>query len=289
VSGRPLVELRAADARVVIDADAGGRLASFVVHGVERLVTSPAPGDRGIGWGSFLMAPWVGRLADATLAWDGASHRLPPDHGRHAIHGLVLGRPWVLIAADDSACDLEIALGPAGWPFGGHLRQSVRLTDGALRIEARLRADETAMPAALGWHPWFRRPTGGDMAVAVDAAEVLELGPDLVPTGRRIAVDPTSDLRSSPLLGDRRLDTVYVDARGPARVTWPDLDLSIQFGRPLATVVVYSPPGAVCVEPQTSWPNAVALAAAGVAGTGLVSLAPGGVLRASMTWRWGPT
>lgn len=289
MSRRPLIELRAAGARAVIDADAGGRLASFVVGGAERLVTSPVAGDRGIGWGSFLMAPWVGRLAEATLAWNGATHRLPRDHGRHAIHGLVLGRPWTVIATDGGGCDLEIALGPAGWPFGGRIRQSVHLAEGALRIEARLQADDTAMPAALGWHPWFRRPTEGDLAVAVDAAEILELEPDLVPTGRRVAVDPRSDLRAGPLLGDRHLDTVYIDARGPARIVSPDLELSIQFGRPLATVVVYSPPGAVCVEPQTSWPNAVALAAAGVTGTGLVRLAPGGVMRASMTWRWRPT
>jgi len=52
------------------------------------------------------------------------------------------------------------------------------------------------------------------------------------------------------------------------------------------SVVVYTPPHAFCVEPQTAWPNALAGGEAEAARTGLAMLAPGGVLRASMRIDW---
>jgi galactose mutarotase-like enzyme len=79
---------------------------------------------------------------------------------------------------------------------------------------------------------------------------------------------------------------VYVDVVPPAVVRWSALELAIWFGGPLSVVVIHTPPSAFCVEPQTAWPNAIRLAAAGVAGTGLVRLEPGERLRASSTWRW---
>jgi len=101
-------------------------------------------------------------------------------------------------------------------------------------------------------------------------------------------VTAREDLRSGPALGDRRLDHVYVHASGPAVVRWPDLELRIEFDRDLDTVVVHTPASGVCVEPQTMWPNAPLLAAGGVAGTGLRTLAPGEWLRVQHRWTWLP-
>ena len=67
---------------------------------------------------------------------------------------------------------------------------------------------------------------------------------------------------------------------------WSDLELVIEFEPPLASVVVFTPPGSVCIEPQTAWPDAPRLAGAGIDGTGLVELRPGATLAATMTWRW---
>ena len=56
------------------------------------------------------------------------------------------------------------------------------------------------------------------MRLCVDATEVLVLDADLVPTGEVRQVTTAEDLRSCPPLGDRRLDHVYVRAKGPAVV-----------------------------------------------------------------------
>ena len=67
---------------------------------------------------------------------------------------------------------------------------------------------------------------------------------------------------------------------------WPDLEIRIDFEAPLSSIVVFSPPGAVCVEPATAWPDALRLSAAGVPGTGQAVLESGETLAATMTWSW---
>lgn len=124
------------------------------------------------------------------------------------------------------------------------------------------------------------------MKLRIDASEVLVLDADLVPTGEVRAVTPSEDLRSGPPLGDRRLDHVYVRTEGPAVVRWPDLELRMEHDTSLRTVVVHTPAEAICVEPQTMWPNAPLLAAIGIRGTGLRTLEPGDSLRATERWTW---
>jgi galactose mutarotase-like enzyme len=159
---------------------------------------------------------------------------------------------------------------------------------GTNRLELKLQVGgyTKAGPAGLGWHPWFTRPPTGDIALRVDSSEVLVLDADLVPTGEVRRVSAREDLRSGPPLGDRRLDHIYVRTKGPAHVRWPDLELRIEYDKSLRTVVVHTPPEGVCVEPQTMWPNAPLLAAAGVSDTGMRTLEPGDTLSATEAWTW---
>ena len=73
---------------------------------------------------------------------------------------------------------------------------------------------------------------------------------------------------------------------GPCRVVWSDLELVIE-AEPLVSVLVHTTPTAVCVEPQTAWPDAIRLAATG-ARTGLVELAAGATFEATTRWSWLP-
>jgi aldose 1-epimerase len=228
------------------------------------------------------MAPWPGRLAGGTFAWAGATVQLPRTHGRHAIHGLLWDRPWRVESAGRTVAELAIDL-PAGvWPAAWRVRHQITLEPDRLTLAAELEAGGL-MPAALGWHPWFRRD--GDVQLLVDADAVLATR-GMLPTGETEAVSGRTDLRGGPRLGNRRLDHAYVDARSPASVRWDDLELELAFDPAPATVIVHTPPGAFCVEPQTAWPNALAMSAADQVRYGLRLLGPGEVLRATMTATW---
>lgn len=278
-----MIRLRAGSSNATIDPERGGRLAAVSAAGRDVIVGAPDAEDRTILWGSFLMAPWCGRIADAVFEWRGRRHTLPATREGNAIHGTVWEQPWKVESATDTDAVLVARLEPGGWPFAGSVRQRYALGDGELVTWAEVLADEP-MPAALGWHPWFVRD-GGDARLTVLSAHTLETEA-MIPTGRRLPVDGTTDLRHGTEIGARLLDHCYTEVRSPALVEWPDLRLEIAFDEPLTSVVVHSRAASFCVEPQTAWPNPIALEAAGVPGTGLVTLETGDRLAASMTWRW---
>jgi aldose 1-epimerase len=234
------------------------------------------------------MVPWAGRLSEGRIPTDAGEVRLEQNRPPSAIHGLVFEKPWRVVTESETAVSLACELRGQGWPFGGEARQTLRLGTQHLELELEVGGYTRPGPAGVGWHPWFTRPTTGDVEVRLDAREVLVLDANLVPTGEVRPVAVEEDLRSGPPLAARRLDHVYVNTRGPAVVRWADLELRIEYDDSLATVVVHTPPQGFCVEPQTMWPNAPLLAARGVSGTGLRTLAPGEHLRVSHRWTWRP-
>jgi len=273
------VELSAGPNRVVLDPRRGGRLASWTMGGEELLVGPPDDADASIHWGWFVMAPWPGRLANGRFEWQGRTLQLGRTHGRHAIHGLTWNRPWSVEEASRESATLTIELPRDQWPMGGRVRQRVTISPTRVRLETEIEADEP-MPAALGWHPWFLRR--GDPRLRVDAAS-SQVTEGMVPTGAKAAVRGATDLRRGPALGRRRLDLCYLGAGSPAVVTWPDLELTIEFEPAPAPVVVYTPRDSFCVEPLTAPPNALALPAATRRAAGVRELRAGERLRASMT------
>ena len=164
--------------------------------------------------------------------------------------------------------------------------QDIRLDAHAITLEVEIRAGDVAMPAALGWHPWFACPDPSVVRVGVDAASQLELGDEMLPTGAVQAVAGDTDLRSAPILGGRRIDVVYVGARSPALLGLPDVDVRIHFDPAIDNVVVYTgSPGAVCIEPWSAWPDAFRMAAEGHP-SGMEVLEPGESLRRWTRWEW---
>jgi len=170
---------------------------------------------------------------------------------------------------------LAIDLGPA-WPFGGRVTQSFDLGPGSLTSTLTLEAIH-AMPATVGWHPWFRRVLIGTTDAPRAPSEPVELrfepgrmyqrGADGLPTGE--LVSPTSP----------PWDDCFVDVRSAPRLVWPSR-LALEVDSMLDHWVAFTEPlHAVCIEPQSGPPDAVHLAAR--------VIEAGERLTASMTWRWG--
>ena len=252
-------------ARIAIDLAAGGRLASFVVDGRELLVTDdPNP----FRWGSYVMAPFAGRLRDGRFDFDGRTWQMPRNMAPHAIHGTVYDRPWC-----ETEDGLEVELGPT-WPFRGRLAHRVDLRPGMCTFRLELHADEP-MPASLGWHPWFARrpvavmpdaPPTGELELEFEPGAMYERAADGIPSGRLVAPGPPP------------WDDCFADVRRPPLLRWPGfLELTIESAAP-AWVVYDEPEEAICVEPETAAPDAL--------NRDPDIVVPGRPLVAEMTWRW---
>jgi aldose 1-epimerase len=237
----------------------GGRISSFAIDGRELLKTE---GYGAIAWGAFPMVPFAGRIRDGRFTFRGRDIQLPLNRAPHAIHGTGFERPWQI--RDDATLTFELG---DPWPFRGRVVQHVDLSPDALRVSLELVADEP-MPAALGWHPWFRRrlaPDEADLELDFEAASMLERAPDGIPSGALVA--PKA----------RPWDDCFTGVRPDPTLRWPGLELAIASSA--AFWVVYDEePDAICVEPQTAPPDA--------ANQAPTIVEPGEPLGAVMEWRW---
>ena len=229
-------ELTSARATARIDLLAG-RLGSLVVDGMELLLTE---GEKPTRWGSFPMVPWCGRLDHGLLTFEGADYRFPPTSGAHANHGTAMHQTWTQTGGSEIETDLG-----EHWTFGGSVTQRFEVTDESFTVHMTVTADELAMPAQMGWHPWYRRELdrGAPLEIDFAAGQIYETNDDQIPTGQLIAVP------------EGPWDETFIDVTQTPILRWGDaltVALSSNFDH---WVVFTQPEHAVAIEPQSGAPN----------------------------------
>ncbi|MFF4236889.1 aldose 1-epimerase family protein [Actinomadura geliboluensis] len=248
-------------------------------HGADE----PAPAAFG-----HLLVPWPNRIDRGRYAYGGAEHQLDVSEPERdcAIHGLVRWASWR--AAEHEPHRVRLThrlLATGGYPFRLDLEAEYTLdaaTGLHVRMSARNPGTRTA-PYGHGAHPYL---TVGE---PIDACTVHLLADRYVPVDDRMIPSGPSedvtgtryDLRTGPLLSDRRIDNAFADLNrdGDGRV-WVVLSGGGRTVRLWADeahpwMEIYTadnaptPRGGLGVEPMTCPPNAFA------SGEGLVHLEPG--------------
>lgn len=246
-----MIELRNGSNTLLVDEQRGGRLASLVLWGRERLVTAIGEDTNPLVWGSYPMAPWAGRVRNGRFAFDGAVHQLPLRLPPHAGHGTVMDIGWDIASRSRDSVRLVTALGPH-WPWPGRVTQEISLQsdghgEGAVRCWMSVEALEAPFPAQVGWHPWFT-DSGRPPSLRFRPAAMYLRDSTGIPTGDTGFPGPHpwddcfAGVDESPVLGYR--DGVQLVLSSDCN-HW----------------VVYEPEHAVCVEPQSGPPDGLNLLA----------------------------
>lgn len=246
-----MIELRSSTAVALVDEANGGRLASLVVHGEERLVPGPAGQRDVLGWGAYPMVPWAGRVRSGRFAYARRAYQLPLRMPPHAIHGTVLDVQWSVTHAARHEVRLSTPLGP-DWPWSGTVHQHIELLgdrhEGALRCWLSVESTSTAFPAQVGWHPWFQDHHG------VPGAPQLTFAAQAMYQRDRAGI-PNGD---TVLPGPHPWDDCFVGVSDAPRLTYRDGTV-ILLSSDCDHWVVYEPDHAVCVEPQSGPPDGFTL------------------------------
>ena len=224
--------------------------------------------------------------ASGRFAFAGRTVALAPNLRGHAIHGLGFRSAWTVTARDAASCLLEQQHAPGEWPWAYRATQRIALTADGLVLELAVASEsQTPMPLGLGWHPYFPRTAGTTLTARVTGLWLTDA--EVLPTVR---VAPRGDRDPGRgLVVDRvALDNAFVGWDGHGRRSrGPSGAFSSVSEREArsATLVVYTPPGEsfFCAEPVSHITDAFNLAAAGRADTGMLTLAPGESVRASLT------
>jgi aldose 1-epimerase len=257
-----LIQIRHGELVVDIAPAAGGRIAQITRNGVPWLVEYDATYAAKIAWGSYPMVPWAGRVRHGRFRFEEQDYRLPLNLGDHAIHGVAFGMPWQVDAHAPSYVELSLSL-PANerWPFGGTVHQRIEVGEDQLRMTLTLRAGKHAMPATIGWHPWFRKPD------RIDVEPSLAYPRDAEGIATLPLVEPPPRPWDDCFLNDR---PVLIHAHGQCVRLISSCD----------HLVVYDEPShATCIEPQSGPPDAFNLGRAAY-------LSPQSSLSAWMLLEW---
>lgn len=256
-----MIELEAGDYRLGILPDRGGSLAYFAWRG-EPLMR-PVCGTGIFDVACFPLVPFSNRIAHGRFRSGESLVELSPnfpgsDHP-HPLHGFGWLASWTVIANGPQHCVLEHRYQAAQWPWSYVARQVVRLSPEGLSLDLTLtNLGNSAMPAGLGFHPYFPR-------TKTTRYHGLHLGEwhntvDGLPDWLEEKEIPVDWWAGKPV-ESRDVDTVYTGRSGDLAVIWPDRNLTLRC-RPSANMpltVVFSPKGAefLCVEPVTHMTDAV--------------------------------
>lgn len=156
--------IRQGDCALALRPDLGGAIASLRYRDRDILRPTPDSASGSLETACFPMVPYANRIANGTFTFAGKSIRLPPNMGDHphSLHGVGWLSAWTVTSLEaDRATLAHWHDADARWPWDYVAYQSFHmLPDG---LDARLEVvnrDVRAMPAGLGFHPYFRAPPG---------------------------------------------------------------------------------------------------------------------------------
>lgn len=241
-----MITLTSDRATAVIDPAAGGRLTQLVIDGYEILRDPRFNTDSPVfGYGSFPMAPYAGRIRHGSFRFQSRQYQLKNlADSPHALHGTVIYDSWLVTNHSTDKCEIQTNIS-GDWPFRGTVKQMFELTNSELRMVMELQAID-AMPAWLGFHPWFRKVIDGNEYQLTANFDHMYLR-----DAEKIATKLTGPPKPLPW------DDCFVGTDPKIEISWGDL-LSLKLVSNYPYWVIYSAPkDAICIEPQTAPPNAI--------------------------------
>jgi aldose 1-epimerase len=248
------IVLGSADIELSILPEAGARVHRLRAFGHDILRTPDDPVEHQrdpFFWGAYQMAPWCNRIAARPTSVAGETVDLAPNfRDGTAIHGQVYLRAWNMDGSGEFSC----AGGGDGWPWPYVARAHFAVDGREIRIRQSIHnVGDSAMPAGLGLHPWFRKR----VQVAINARQVFDTNWGSAPAPEPIR--GKLDLRSlAEMPAD--LDGTWTGlSRPPVRLLWPEFGIgaTMDIEAPSTFVVAASPSelDAIAVEPQTHAPD----------------------------------
>jgi aldose 1-epimerase len=232
---------------------------------------------------NFPLVPYANRIAHGRFAFEGVDYQLPANFGDHphTLHGVGWQAPWAVMERTASGARLRHDHAPApAWPWRYRAEQAVTLGRDGARFELSVRnLDDRAMPAGLGFHPYFPRTADASIGATLGGAWLTD--DTLLPT-ERVAADHFGDWASrAPVERDGLVDHCHDGWDGVAAIATNGLTIAMM-AEGTGWLHLYLPPHAAffCAEPASHLPDAINRSDR--AALGLRVLQPGETMRIAM-------
>jgi aldose 1-epimerase len=252
--------LRSGGWQAEVRPEAGGSLAALTLGGVDGLRTMPEGSSSPLDAACFPLAPYCNRIRDGRFLFADREIVLPPNFPpeRHSIHGLAWQREWRIESQSEAKCVIVDDYDGAGpWPWAYRTEQRVRLGDKGIAITLVLtNRGDTAMPAGIGLHPYFRRREGVRVRFAAD--HVLLSDPECLPSGVTAPADHFADFRHGAVLPPETVDHCFAGWSGEAAIEDDLGTIAVTAsGAPHLHFFAPADGSALCCEPVSHSPDAL--------------------------------
>ena len=285
-----IIKLQSADSEVLLCPEIGGAVARFTWRGIDILRGAP---DSAIAqrlvrqMGSYPLMPYSNRIGHGKLIVGDQTFPLranfPPEP--HAIHGFGWQRAWRVAKRGSDAVELHLQHATdVDWPFACEATQLLRLAANALTMRLSVKnTDSRAMPVGLGFHPFF--PLSPETHLQADWKGMWKMDADSLPTDL-VTIPPEADYSQLRPASNWTVNNCFTGWNRRAVLDCPTHRMQIDASEACRQIVVFAPNDGrnfIALEPVTNINNAFALAAKGVADTGVRMLATGESFEISMT------
>jgi aldose 1-epimerase len=263
---------------VGLDPEDGGGV-TFVRHrGVDVLRPAPAVRKGPLDLSCFALVPYANRIAHGRFVWEGREVLLAPNMAGDPspLHGDGWLSAWSVVETAADRIVLELRHPAGGWPWSYLARLVVHADDRGVSIELELtNLSDQAMPAGLGFHPYFPGRAAAGLQAKVQAVWLTDS--QLLPTVLA-APNTFGDWAAGAALASPGLiDNCHTGWSGVAEITLADRGLQVRLSASssLHWLQVFSPPGQdfFAVEPVSHRPDA--LNTEDPIGEGVMLLPPG--------------
>ena len=235
-----------------------------------------------------LLVPFSNRISQGGFPFEGLQHSVAPNLAGepYPIHGDGFQRIWTIGHVTDDRAELVLTTGEIG-PFRYAARVTYHLRPQQLDIQLSLtNLAEVALPFGLGLHPWFPRHKETRLRFAASGFWP-ETGDHLPATRQAVALQNGGPWSAWAPLPPGLINTGFSSWDGTAQIDHGAAGVPVHLtARGLDTALLYSPSSAAdffCFEPVSHPVDAHNLPGQ----PGLVRLACGETLSASMTLKWG--
>jgi aldose 1-epimerase len=234
----------------------------------------------------FPLVPFSGRIREGRFAFQGQQVALPLNFPpeRHTIHGQGWQTPWTLASRSETEATIEYRHRADAWPWDYRARQTFALRHDDLNLEIEVtNTSQSAMPAGIGFHPYFKRTPKA--RITAEVAAMWQYDAEVMPL--RLLTPPPEHhaLEKGVVAENVAMDNTFTGWNRQAEIAWPEWRASLTMTADplLQFLVVFTPPGEdfFCVEPVSNSTDAFNMPAEGDCGVRI--LAPGESLAAKAT------
>lgn len=155
-----MLRLTSGDTFLDINPDLAGSIWRLTHKGVDVMRATPDGATDALDTACFPLVPFCNRIRNGEFTLEGHDIKLAPNLAGHphALHGQGWRNPWKVIEATPSRAVLSFYHRPDDWPWEYEATQTFELRPEGLRIYLSVKnLSRGAMPAGLGFHPYFNR------------------------------------------------------------------------------------------------------------------------------------